>query len=406
MSAATVLRGARRAIRPVARAVRRHVLPRILPPADHSFPDGAARVRVIGLLSSSSGLGESARLCLGALGEAGYGLSTTNVAALFDSDDGLAYPAGSDTEADLAIYHLNPPMLLPSVVRAGLRRHAGTYSIGYWAWELESLPPEWIAALRFVDAVMVPSRFCQAAVSAHTRKPVIVVPHPVDALVGPGEPPAPAPKERGDVFRVVSIFNFGSSYARKNPTALVRAFRTAFGDDPAAELVLKVSDGARYPEDRAQVLAAIGGAANIRLLDAVWDRPTLQGFLASADAYLSLHRSEGFGLTLAEAILCGVPVVATNWSGNTDFCDPALAYAVDAALVPFRDSHSAYAGIGEARWAEPDTAHAAHHLARIRAAPEEARARTRALRAALLGHLRRHDYAQALASLARPAAAA
>ncbi|WP_018262410.1 glycosyltransferase family 4 protein [Methylobacterium sp. WSM2598] len=404
MSAHPVLRTARRAVRPVARAVRRHLLPRLMPVARHAFPEAAARVRVVGLLSSSSGLGESARLCLGSLAGAGYRLSTADVAGLFDSNDGIAYPAGeSDPQADLAIYHLNPPMLLPSVVRTGLRRHAGTYSIAYWAWELETLPAEWIAAIRFVDAILVPSRFCQAALRAHTDKPVIVVPHPVDAAVPVREAAAPPP---GDRFRVASIFNFGSSYARKNPTALVRAFRAAFGEDPGAELVLKVSDGARYPRERAQILAEMAGAPNVRLIDEVWERPRLQAFLASADAYLSLHRSEGFGLTLAEAILARVPVVATHWSGNTDFCDPALSYPVDYALVPFSDPHPAYAGVGAARWAEPDIAHAAHQLRQVRGEPEAARAKARALRSAFVTYLRRHGYEEALASLARPAQAA
>lgn len=404
----TLLHTARQAARPLARSVRRHVLPRILPPSHNRFPEAVQRVRVVGLLSSASGLGESARLCARALREAGHELATVDVAGLFASRDDVAYPVGTERpEADLAIYHMNPPMLIPSILRAGLRRHARTYSVGYWAWELETLPDEWVAALRFVDAVLVPSRFCRDAVQAATDKPVIVVPHPVEAAAAPAMPWGGA-----DRFRVVSIFNFGSSFERKNPIAAIRAFRVAFGDDPTAELVLKVGDGHRYPAERARLVAAMGDAPNVRLIDEVWARERLEALLASAGAYLSLHRSEGFGLTLAEAILAGVPVVATDWSGNADFCSPDLSYPVGFTLVPFRDPHLAYAGMRDARWAEPDVADAARQLRRVRDEGAQARAKTAALGRALTAHLRRHSYAAALDRLreagrpeARPEAA-
>ena len=402
MASSPLIRTARLAARPVARAVRRHILPRVMPTMRHPFPEAVRNVRVVGLLSSSSGLGESARLCIDSLTRAGCGVTTADVAALFDSDDGVAYPRrDSGPRADVAIYHLNPTMLLPSILRAGLPQHLRTYSIGYWAWELETLPPEWVGALRFVDAVMVPSRFCQEAVQAYTSKPVVVVPHPVERPTPVADTVAdPAARGADARFRVVSIFNLGSSFLRKNPVAAIMAFRAAFGESDAAELVLKISDGARYPAERDRIHAAIAGARNIRLIDAVWDRAALQELLASADAYLSLHRSEGFGLTLAEAALAGIPVVATNWSGSTDICPPELCYPVDHALVPFNDPHPAYAGLRRARWAEPDVAHAAEQLRRIRAAPAEARARARALRTWLAEYLARHDYRGALGEIA------
>jgi exopolysaccharide biosynthesis WecB/TagA/CpsF family protein len=395
----TLIRTARRAARPLTRSVRQRVLPYVLPAAAHDFPPAAKHIKIVGLLSSSSGLGESARLCARALAQSGYQISGGNVAGLYASDDGIAFPGTSDdAPADVVIYHLNPPMLLPSILRTGLRRHAGTYKIGYWAWELETLPDEWVRALRFVDAVMVPSRFCQEAVRRHTDKPVLVVPHPVDAA---GSAPARGPSGR---FRVLSIFNFGSSYRRKNPEAVVQAFRTAFGDDLEAELILKVSDGARFPAERAQILAKIQGLPNVRLIDEVWDREALQALIASADVYLSLHRSEGFGLTLAEAALGGVPLVATNWSGNTDFCVPELSYPVDYRLVPFHDSDPSYSTVGTARWAEPSVAHAAEQLCRVRGDGEAARVKADALRTAVSEYLSQHSYREAIAGLVRPQA--
>src|SRR5262249_56625151 len=107
-------------------------------------------------------------------------------ASWFASRDSVPYPAdvGPPFRSGVSIYHLNPPMLLPGMIGSGLLPYYRSCNIGYWAWELECLPGEWIDAIEFVQAVMVPSRFCQAVVQRYTAKPVMVVPHPV------GEPPA------------------------------------------------------------------------------------------------------------------------------------------------------------------------------------------------------------------------
>jgi glycosyltransferase involved in cell wall biosynthesis len=294
-------------------------------------------------------------------------------------------------------------MLLPGIIKSGLGEYYRSFSIGYWAWELEALPAEWVNALKFVQAVIVPSRFCQAAVQRYTAKPVLVVPHPVDASLF-----APQRPEASDVFRVVNIFRFGSSFERKNPIAAVRAFRAAFGDDRTAELVLKTSYGDRYAADKARLLAEIGSAANIRLIDAVWSEAEMAALVQSASVYLSLHRSEGFGLPIAEAIMAETPVLATAWSGNEDFCSRHDTYLCDYTLVPFRDTHPDYEQVANARWAEPSVAHAAEQLRHMRDNPDPARAR-RAKRA-LQQHLATWDYERALQTILngtrRPARAA
>jgi hypothetical protein len=274
---------ARRLLRRPARFVRRAVLPTVMPATSARIAD-PDEVRVVGLLSSASGLGKSARLCIGSMARAGHRVATRDVAPLFASGDGVPYGAGAEIPSrpgGLSIYHLNPPMLLPGIIKSGLGEYYRSFSIGYWAWELEALPAEWVNALKFVQAVIVPSRFCQAAVQRYTAKPVLVVPHPVDASLF-----APQRPEPSEIFRVVNIFRFGSSFERKNPIAAVRAFRAAFGDDRTAELVLKTSYGNRYAADKARLLAEIGSAANIRLIDAVWSEAEMAALVQSASVYL------------------------------------------------------------------------------------------------------------------------
>ncbi len=343
-----------------------------------------------------AGLGRSARLCMDVLGRSGYGVTGADVSGLYNSDDGVSVQADTRRRGppQVSIYHLNPPMLLPGILRTGPRRFLRTFNVGYWAWELETLPREWIDALAFVDAVMVPSTFCRRAVERHTPKPVLVVPHPVPLRGVTRREPTDG------VFRVISIFNFGSSFERKNPVAAIRAFRAAFETDEGAELVLKVSDGARYPAERARLSAEIGDAANVTLVDVIWDEAQLDAFMASADAYLSLHRSEGYGLTLAEAIAAGVPVVATNWSGNVDFCHPDLCFPVDFDLVPARDGHLCFDDTEGAVWAEPSVAHAAVQLRRLREARPAARARAALLRDHLRDHMASRTYEAAFAEMA------
>jgi glycosyltransferase involved in cell wall biosynthesis len=382
-------------LRGPVRKVRRRILPWIMPPASEPCTAGPRDVRVVGLLSSASGIGKSARLCMDTLQRSGFTVTGNDLAGLLGSSDGIVFPASNTKRStrELSIFHLNPPMLLPGILFSGPGRYYAGYNIGYWAWELEVLPHEWIQAIRYLRAIIVPSFFCRATMKRYTSKPVLVVPHPVHATG------VPSAKLGEDVFRVLNIFRFGSSFERKNPLALIRAFRSAFDDDPNAQLVLKTSDGEQYPAEKAKLLREAGGASNIEIIDSVWSNNRVEALLQSADVYASLHRSEGFGLPLAEAIMHHVPIVATNWSGNTDFCSPQHTFAVDYKLIDFHDPHPDYEQVQHASWADASVTHAALQLQRVRADPTAARNRAIAARHALCHHLLSFTYERALATL-------
>ncbi|MFA5951577.1 MAG: glycosyltransferase family 4 protein [Hyphomicrobium sp.] len=356
-------------------------------------------MRIVGLLSSGSGVGASARLCARELLKAGINVTTCDVSRIFAASHDLDYPRGGERQqgqGSVSVYFLNPPMLLPGLLASGLRQYYGSFNVGYWAWELETLPREWVVATAFVDAILVPSTFCKRAVSRYTEKPVIVVPHPVSKPEAAAAKNARAATGR---FRILNVLNFGSSYERKNPRALIRAVRLAFGDDPDVELIIKTGDGARFPDDLARLRREADGVKNVRIIDGMWSEAELSNLYCSADVYASLHRSEGFGLTLAEAIMREVPVVATNWSGSVDICVPHLCYPVDYSLVPFADRHPDYNEVSGARWAEPDLHSAAAQLRAVRADPDQARWRARELKAAFERYVEEVTYDTALRSL-------
>jgi glycosyltransferase involved in cell wall biosynthesis len=192
---------------------------------------------------------------------------------------------------------------------------------------------------------------------------VHVVPYPLPA----GDSPRRL-RVGEDRFVVVVIFNVASNFSRKNPCAAIEAFRRAFGDDRSARLVVKYTNGAAWPEGIRRMQAVAGGACNIELIGDVLDEAGMDGLYARADVVMSLHRAEGLGLVLAEAMLRGIPTVATDWSGNADFLTPETGVPVACRLVPIDDPQANYTGAG-GRWAEPDIDAAAAALRALRADP-------------------------------------
>jgi glycosyltransferase involved in cell wall biosynthesis len=235
-----------------------------------------------------------------------------------------------------------------------------------------------------VHEIWVPSAFTAAAIGPLLPGRVRIVPHPLAIA-----PPFPAALDRGAfgwpanaVVVLVSV-NLASSFARKNPLGAIAAFRAAFGDRRDRLLVLKISGHDHFPEDFAQVRAAAAEAQNIRIDTKAYPQDVNHAVTAAADIVLSLHRSEGFGLVPAEAMLLGRPVIATGWSGNMMFMDADSAALVEWRLVPTDDRREVYYG---SRWAEPDQRSAVAHLRHL---ADDATAR-----AALGARGRRHAVAK------------
>jgi glycosyltransferase involved in cell wall biosynthesis len=177
---------------------------------------------------------------------------------------------------------------------------------------------------------------------------------------------------RDDRFVFLFTFDLFSTLARKNPLGLIAAFRKAFGREEPVELVVKVSRGDAMSTDFA-VLKAACDVNGVTLLNSVLPRNDLLALMACADCYVSLHRSEGLGLGLAESMLMGKPVIGTGYSGNLDFMTAENSYLVRCERVPCAEDAPPYKkGF---IWGEPDVNHAAELMRRVYANREEAKAK-------------------------------
>lgn len=324
--------------------------------APYSADVTGAPIRVVGYFSGSHGIAASAQLAVRAFEALGVPVETVDVSNVELIWNGKPAPERSP---GLWIFHLNPPEMLAALAYLGPHYVRGR-RYGYWAWELPRAPDVWLKDSDLVDGVWAPSAYTAEAF-AEASTPVRVVPHPF--FLEDYRDVVPAPRVAD--FQAVALFDFNSSTARKNPEGTISAFTQAFGDDPHVRLLMKTQNGHLHPEHLAQLRRL--APANVTIEDAVWPYAQVKSLIAGADVLISLHRAEGFGLTLAEAMALGTPVIATGWSGNLDFMDANSAMLIPFHQIPVRDSQGIYAG---QTWADPDTAAAAEALQRLRTTPE------------------------------------
>lgn len=329
---------------------------------------GVRHVAVVGDLYSESGLGVTTRALINSLdGQIDY--SVINLPMSRKSRQG-AYDYGHHETRKLkpgiTIFVGNPSILLLACLRLNTWWLLRNKTIGVWFWELEKIPAVWVRAGRLVDEVWAQSAFVARAFAVAGRHvevmPFVVVEEPVQRLPRAhfGLPEAP--------FVFLMTFDYLSHVARKNPMAVVRAFLAEFGNDTSVLLVIKSVNKAACPDAAAEVAKLIGASRNVMSIDHYLERDELLSLIALADCYVSLHRSEGLGLGMAEAMAVGTLVVATGYSGNMDFMNTSNGLLVDYALVPVAAAQYPFAA-GNV-WAEPSQASALEQMRLARAAGE------------------------------------
>lgn len=333
-------------------------------PGSSELPGG---INLIGYLKAAKGISEAARGNLLALQAAAIPYSAIDYEVdipIYQQTEAVA--AGIPREGfkfNANLIHVNPPQLpyLWKTFKPG--EVTGRFNIGVWYWELPDFPDEYCTAFSLVDEVWVASQFVLESISAKSPVPVTKIPPCIDVAYNPG-------LERSDFglpsdrFLFLCAYDLLSVQARKNPLAAVEAFKRAFPrDDSSVGLVIKIS-GTMEDSAAPKVLHdALSGYSNCYFIEKMLDRLTMNSLLNLMDAYVSLHRSEGFGLIPAEAMSLGKPVIMTRWSGNLDFMTADNSCGVDYQLVPVGDGSGPY--LPGQLWADPDIDQAAFFMRKL-----------------------------------------
>lgn len=338
-------------------------------------------VNAVGFFGHALGLGQAARGYVAALQAVGVPMSTTSVEIVLpeyarrqaDRESyGRVHYEGLEQakEANFNLVFVNPdelPMIASQLPEAFLESRP---CIGVWGWEVDYVPDRWRRAYRYLDEVWVYSRFMAQNLGRAVPMPTIAIPPPVI-------PPDPHREELEfelpDGFRFLFAFDFFSTIQRKNPIGLVRAFRRAFKPGDGPQLVIKTINAPDRPAAYDALRYEALGRPDIHVIDRSLAPRQRDALFAACDCYVSLHRSEGFGLTIAEAMALGKPVIATAYSGSVDFTTVGNSYLVDYDLVRVGPDVDIYPPNGI--WAEPSVEHAAELMRRVVEHPEEARAK-------------------------------
>lgn len=341
-------------------------------PASPAIRDTGERrpgVDVVGYLTADLGVGEAARLVARSLRAAGVDVSLSAWARTesrlgdtsLDIDDSPCHRT-----AVLAVNADQLPALGEELGGSFLR---GRYVIGQWFWELEEAPSWFAPAFRYVDEIWAPTTFIARTIQSVAPRRIEVV-HMPPAIVAPTPSESPSCIGTGP-YTFLFVFDYLSVLRRKNPVGLIDAYTAAFPEPGIARLVLKTINSEFRIEEAEQVRWLVRNRPDIQVVDAYKSRSEVARMMTDADCYVSLHRSEGLGLTIAEAMALGKPVIATNYSGNTDFMTDQTSVAIPWSRVPVGEAGEGYPPTST--WAEPDLEAAARAMRHLALHPEEGR---------------------------------
>jgi glycosyltransferase involved in cell wall biosynthesis len=338
---------------------------------DAEHVQGLPGVNLLGYLHGQFGVGAASRLVGTIVRASGLPLATSVLHADGHRHDATFAGGVSGSPFSLSLLAMNADALIEFAKTPGYAALADTRRVGIWYWEVEAFPEELHGAFDLVDEIWCATDYVRDALQPCTDVPVRVHPVPFTTHV-------PTALERRDVglpddrFVVGFVFDYASVVARKNPAGVVEAYCRAFAPDDGAELVIKTLNSAVAPSESAALRHQAAGRPDIRFVERHFDDHQMAAFYEHLDAYVSLHRSEGLGLTMSSAMAAGVPVVATGWSGNRSFMTWHDSLLVPFELVPVGPGSPPYPP--SARWAEPDLEAAAAHLRSLYEDPAAARA--------------------------------
>lgn len=323
-------------------------------------------INLVGYIKSEHGVGEAARHMADCIDKTGYDWSIYDfeVGNLSRQND-TRWDSKIDEELpyNISILNINADQMPVAQNNLPAKIWNKGYVIGVWYWELEDFPDEWKGSFDLVSEIWAPTKFIAESISLKSTKPVVYMP-PSMRL---NHPQKCDRKDFGlpeDAFLFLNMYDSLSYNTRKNPRAAFMAFKNAFAyDDKTVGLVVKVNNSSIVSEDE-YLKELVGDYQNIYIISETLTREQVNELICVCDVAVSLHRSEGLGLLCEEAMYFGKPVIATNWSGNTDFMNNENSCLVDYDLVNIGQDYGPYKAWQ--RWAEPKIEMAKDYMLKLK----------------------------------------
>ena len=322
-------------------------------------------LNIVGFLTADLGIGESARCMVRAADAAS--LPAALVPLKLNCKNRLGDQTYSNrlqdaNPHDVNVIHLDPPSSHDLDHHHGRRFRKGKHNIAYWAWELPEFPDAWMSAFDYFDEVWCPSEFARTAMEMKSPVPVLRMPHAI-AFARPEGNFRPRFGLPADQFLFLFVYDLNSYSERKNPRAVIEAFRQSGLAGSGAALVIKVQNGAANPADFAALQLAVADLPGTVLITETLSRTEVYQLESACDSFVSLHRAEGFGLAVAECMFLGKPVISTDWSATAEYVTPENGCPVNCRVVTLAQNHGPY--MKGSAWAEADPAHAAGSMRKL-----------------------------------------
>ncbi|MDO5403151.1 MAG: glycosyltransferase [Eubacteriales bacterium] len=327
-------------------------------------------INLIGSINSDTGLGQSMRLVADIIDASGTDYTVYNYYVPPGgsmNDTAYRHKITNECPYNINLIHVNASEFTRAFIDIGQEVWNGRYNIAYWLWELEEFPKEWLGNMNLVDEIWTPAEFISRTLRKYTDKPVHTIPYAVTA-----------PTEESftrqyfnlpeDKFLYLMMFDGKSRMERKNPVGVIEAFKKAYTADDVKKssnvgLVVKINEPENGARDIAYIKEALKGYENVYFICETLSKVEVNSLIKCADVFVSLHRAEGFGLVLAEAMYVGTPAIATNWSANIEFMNNDVACMVDAKMIeigrdmpPFKKEY---------KWADADIGQAADYMRKL-----------------------------------------
>ena len=338
---------------------------RKIPYQAERFPQG---VNLIGGIRAEMGLGQSCRLVARQLEQSSFDFAVINVnfsGELRENDSTYDKYIVEKLPYRINIFHVNPHELGKLILKRS-DLFDGHYNIAFWLWELEEFPTEWVKYCALFDEIWTPSEFAGRGIREKTSVPVKTVPYsvlaPWDEAFGRKELGLPEEK-----FLYLIMYDANSTSGRKNPKGAISAYKKAFPkENDRCGLMIKINNAKE--QDLEELRKELSGYHNTYFITDILKKEQVNSLIRCADVFVSLHRSEGFGLVMAEAMLLGTPVVATNWSSNTEFMSEDACCMVPYKLIESDHTEGFYKK--GCIWADPDLDVAAKYMYRLWVDPD------------------------------------